>query len=483
MYFRKPQGLLKHWDFVLLDIVCLYIAFLIAFFIRHKHFQYWKDETYVALSLLMIVVSVVVSYFSETFKNVFKRGLYKELVQTIKQMSLVFLITVFFLYFAKIGQEISRLTVFYCAFIYLLIAYPARLIHKKLMLSRMNRVGSRNLLIIAPSDEAESIVDKIQKHNFEFYKIVGVALIDDPKREGEINGVPIVCSFEKTPEYVCREWIDEVIFFGEFSTRDIRTVIGKLFETGVTVHISVLNLANFGDRKITFERVAGQSVITTSIHYVSALQSFLSRMMDIIFGIIGSLFAVILTVIFGPIIFFSSPGNIFFTQERIGRNGKHFKIIKFRTMYPDADAHKKDYLAQNRNADGMMFKMDFDPRIIGNKVKADGTQKTGIGQFMRSHSIDEFPQFFNVLMGHMAIVGTRPPTLDEWEKYDLHHRARLTIRPGITGLWQVSGRSNITDFEKVVKLDRYYIMNWSLGRDIRIILKTILVVLKGSGAK
>ena len=99
MYFRKPQGLLKHWDFVLLDIVCLYIAFLIAFFIRHKHFQYWKDETYVALSFLMIVVSVVVSYFSETFKNVFKRGLYKELVQTIKQMSLVFLITVFFLYF------------------------------------------------------------------------------------------------------------------------------------------------------------------------------------------------------------------------------------------------------------------------------------------------------------------------------------------------------------------------------------------------
>jgi lipopolysaccharide/colanic/teichoic acid biosynthesis glycosyltransferase len=102
---------------------------------------------------------------------------------------------------------------------------------------------------------------------------------------------------------------------------------------------------------------------------------------------------------------------------------------------------------------------------------------------MRSHSIDEFPQFFNVLLGHMAIVGTRPPTLDEWEKYDLHHRARLTIRPGITGLWQVSGRSNITDFEKVVKLDRYYIMHWTLGRDIKIIIKTILVVFKGNGAK
>ena len=152
-------------------------------------------------------------------------------------------------------------------------------------------------------------------------------------------------------------------------------------------------------------------------------------------------------------------------------------------MYPNADADKSKYLSQNRNSDGMMFKLDFDPRIIGNRITADGKQKTGIGQFMRSHSIDEFPQFFNVLMGHMSIVGTRPPTLDEWEKYDLHHRARLTIRPGITGLWQVSGRSNITDFEKVVKLDRYYIMNWSLGRDIKIIIKTILVVFRGSGAK
>ena len=221
-------------------------------------------------------------------------------------------------------------------------------------------------MIIAPSSEAESTVDKVQKHNFDFYKIVGIVLIDDPKREGEINGVPIVCAFEKTPEYVCREWVDEIIFFGEIDNNSIREVIKKLFETGVTVHISIFNLTNFGDRETIVERIAGQTVITTSIHYVSPMQILLSRLMDIILGLIGSLFAVILTIIFGPIIFFSSPGNIFFTQERIGKNGKHFRIIKFRTMYPNADAHKKDYLAQNRNADEMMFKMDFDPRIIGN---------------------------------------------------------------------------------------------------------------------
>ena len=482
MYFRRPQGWLKHWDFMLIDVLCLHFSFVLAFYIRHGHWDYWKNETYITVAVAMAIASVAVAFFSETFKNVFKRSIYRELLQTIKQNGFVFLLTVFFLYFAKIGQEVSRLTISNCACFYLITSFFTRILYKKLLLSHMNKSGSKNLLIIAPSKDAELIVDRIQKHNYDFYKIVGISLIDDSDREGDISGVPIVCAYDKVAEYVCRNWIDEVIFFGELSINN-RSIIEKLFETGVTVHISVSALTNFGNRKILFEHVSGQAVITTSIHYVTATQIFLSRMLDIVLGLIGSLMAVLLTVIIGPVIFFSSPGNIFFTQERIGKNGKHFKIIKFRTMYPNADADKSKYLSQNRNSDGMMFKLDFDPRIIGNRITSDGKQKTGIGQFMRSHSIDEFPQFFNVLMGHMSIVGTRPPTLDEWEKYDLHHRARLTIRPGITGLWQVSGRSNITDFEKVVKLDRYYIMHWTLGRDIKIIIKTILVVFKGNGAK
>ena len=130
----------------------------------------------------------------------------------------------------------------------------------------------------------------------------------------------------------------------------------------------------------------------------------------------------------------------------------------------------------------MMFKMDFDPRIIGNKILPDGTKKTGIGQFIRKTSIDELPQFWNILKGDMSLVGTRPPTLDEWEKYEPHHRARMSFRPGLTGLWQVSGRSNITDFEEVVKLDTKYISEWSVKNDIRIIFKTAVGVLKNDGA-
>ena len=157
-------------------------------------------------------------------------------------------------------------------------------------------------------------------------------------------------------------------------------------------------------------------------------------------------------------------------------------MLKFRSMRMDAEAMKKDLMAQNRVSDGMMFKLDWDPRIIGNRELPDGTRKTGIGEFIRKTSLDEFPQFFNVLKGDMSLVGTRPPTLDEWEKYKLHHRARLAVKPGITGMWQANGRSEITDFEEVVKLDTEYISNWSLGLDIKIIFKTFLSVISHKGA-
>ena len=157
-------------------------------------------------------------------------------------------------------------------------------------------------------------------------------------------------------------------------------------------------------------------------------------------------------------------------------------MLKLRSMYLDAEERKKELMKDNRIDSGLMFKLDFDPRIIGNEILPDGTKKTGIGEFIRANSLDEFPQFFNVLLGDMSLVGTRPPTVDEWEKYEYHHRARLAIRPGITGMWQISGRSDITDFEEVVKLDTKYIQNWSLALDLKILVQTVLAVVKRKGA-
>ena len=163
-------------------------------------------------------------------------------------------------------------------------------------------------------------------------------------------------------------------------------------------------------------------------------------------------------------------GPAIFAQDRVGENGRIFKFYKFRSMRVDAEEIKKNLMAQNQMSGGM-FKMDNDPRI------------TKIGHFIRKTSLDELPQFWNVLKGDMSLVGTRPPTLDEYESYTPEQKRRLSFKPGITGLWQVSGRSEITDFDEVVKLDVAYMDGWTIWRDIKILLKTIKVVVMKDGAK
>ena len=169
-------------------------------------------------------------------------------------------------------------------------------------------------------------------------------------------------------------------------------------------------------------------------------------------------------------IMLESPGPMFFKQDRVGKNGRIFKMYKFRSMYKDAEARKAELMEQNE-MDGLMFKMKDDPRI------------TKIGKFIRKTSIDEFPQFINVLIGDMSLVGTRPPTVDEYQQYSSYHKRRLSIKPGVTGLWQVSGRSEITDFEEIVRLDCEYIDTWNMGLDIKILFQTIKVLFTGKGAE
>ena len=201
------------------------------------------------------------------------------------------------------------------------------------------------------------------------------------------------------------------------------------------------------------------------------------------------LLAFIALVVFSPLFLIcyiavrrEDGGPAIFRQERIGRFGRPFNIYKFRSMYMDAEERKAELMAQNKMSDGRMFKLDFDPRVIGNKILPDGRKKTGVGEFIRKTSLDEFPQFWNVLKGDMSLVGTRPPTVDEYNQYDQHHKSRLAMKPGLTGMWQVSGRSEITDFEEVVRLDNEYIMNFSISLDIKILIKTVFTVLKRKGS-
>ena len=240
-------------------------------------------------------------------------------------------------------------------------------------------------------------------------------------------------------------------------------------EMGVTVRLVV----DFYKRRRANSYVSSVGtypVITYHTIILNTYEQFIKRVMDIIGGMIG-------IIVFSPIMLVTaiaikldSPGPVLFKQTRVGQNGRHFKIYKFRSMYIDAEERKKELMAQNEIAGGVMFKMKDDPRI------------TRVGKVIRKLSIDELPQFFNIVGGTMSLVGTRPPTLDEVEKYQTKQCRRISIKPGLTGVWQVSGRSNVTDFEEIVRMDVEYIDNWSLLLDIKILFKTVIVLLKHEDA-
>jgi exopolysaccharide biosynthesis polyprenyl glycosylphosphotransferase len=287
-------------------------------------------------------------------------------------------------------------------------------------------------------------------------------------RGQHIQGIPVVADGDSLMDFIRISVVDEVFIDGN-SKNAVEQIGQELVELGITVHITLIHSNKMLPNRL-METYASYIVMTSSMRVASNRQVLIKRLMDIVGSIVGLVFTLILLIIFGPIIFFQSPGPVFYKSIRIGKNGRKFTFYKFRTMYLDADERKKELMEQNE-MEGNMFKIENDPRIIP------------IGHFMRKYSLDEFPQFLNVLKGDMSLVGTRPPTQDEFEQYEYHHKARLGIKPGLTGMWQVSGRSDIKNFEDVVALDTEYISNWSVFLDISILLKTVGVVLTGKGSK
>lgn len=218
------------------------------------------------------------------------------------------------------------------------------------------------------------------------------------------------------------------------------------------------------------QQMAGYSVISFALKTMDSRRMLIKRLIDILGALVGLFLTALITPFVALAIKMDSSGPVFFSQMRIGKNGRRFKIWKFRSMYIDAEERKKELQAQNE-MNGLMFKMEDDPRV------------TKVGRFLRRTSIDETPQFLNILVGNMSLVGTRPPTEDEFEQYSGYYRRRMSITPGLTGLWQVSGRSDIQDFEEIVKMDLEYIDNWSLGLDIKILFMTVFTVLGRKGSK
>ena len=329
-----------------------------------------------------------------------------------------------------------------------------------------NLKGSSKILLITATSRTEKVLDRLLTANDVQGKLAAVCVLDKPEFS---HDKVVVVPREQLLSYATHEVVDEVFVNLPSEDYDIGAIISQ-FETmgiDVTVNLNAFD-KNLGRNKQIHE-MAGLNVVTFSTNFYKPSHVIAKRVIDICGAIIGLIICGIVSIVLVPLIR-KDGGPAIFSQTRIGKNGRHFTFYKFRSMRIDAEAIKEQLMEQN-TMQGGMFKMDNDPRI------------TKIGHFIRKTSLDELPQFWNVLIGDMSLVGTRPPTVDEYEKYTPEQKRRLSFKPGITGLWQISGRSEITNFDDVVKLDVAYIDGWTIWKDFEILLKTVKVVLMRDGAK
>ncbi|HFM8667649.1 sugar transferase [Enterococcus faecium] len=482
MYRKNSSGWSKHIDFILLDLFCVQLAFYISYVMRQGDWNPYVIPIYRHMAIFIELENLTIIFLFEAYKNVLKRGYYKEAVASIKQSFMLLLVCSLYLITMQDGNDYSRVSLFIMGVVYGLLTYIIRILWKGLLHHRMKNGEDVSLVIVTSQKIAKNVVRNLKEKNYGMYKLSGVIVVDRDMYGTTIGGVPVVANADNAAEYLLQNWVDEVFINVDESVPYPKELIARCSEMGLAVHMNLTKVSDSTRGKQFIGRVGDYTVITSSINVMTMRQAFIKRTIDILAGIIGCIATGVIFIFVAPVIYIKSPGPIFFAQERIGQNGKTFKMYKFRSMYMDAEERKAELMKENKMSNNLMFKMDFGPRIIGNKILPDGTKKTGIGQFIRSTSLDEFPQFYNVLMGKMSLVGFRPCLKSEYEKYDFHHRARIAMKPGITGMWQVSGRSDITDFEEVVKLDAEYIRNWSMGLDFRILFRTVKTVLHRNGS-
>lgn len=472
MYKKNELKWTKHYDFVLLDILCLIVSFFAGCYLKNGSVKPVFNQ-YRSLLMVYVLIDLSVLFFNETYSDVLKRGYLKELKSTFIHAFNIALFVSLYMTLAKVAAVTSRIMFGLTLVVYAVLSYTVRCLRKKIIKVRARgatKKGKQSLFVLVDSAYVNEVTEEIHKSNYEGFYIAGLCILDKD-REGEtVNGFKVTANKANVLEYICHQWIDDVLIVAK-NNNQYHELTVSIKEMGITQHIKINISEELADNTNIIEDLGPYLCITSAIKTATIGQLFIKRSADIFIGIVGSLVTIVLCILFWPIVQIKSPGPLIYVSERIGKNGKRFKFYKFRSMIMNAESMKKDLMDRNRVADGMMFKIENDPRIIA-----------GYGTFIRKTSLDEFPQFFNVLKGDMSFVGTRPPTPDEWEKYKLHHRARLSIKPGITGMWQTSGRSTVTDFEEVVKLDSIYIRNWSLGLDIKLMWKTLINVLSKNGA-
>ena len=460
----------------LADAAVIFLSLFVAGMLRYHSLEALaRAQPIETLYSIMLVLHVAVYYFLKVYDNFFQRGRYQEF-RLIVKYNIILIAGATLLGFGM-KQVIFRARLFMGYFFVLntLLVWLMHLfIRNKDWLFGEGWKRNVSLLLVTTEGRLPEILEHFSRSKETAWDVAGVILLGSRTEEKSLYGIPVVAAEEEVYlEYATQHVVDEVFIQVDVIQKKeklLKNMILEFEKMGIVVNLNLdlFDLGSTGEKRIY--NLENYHVVAFSSRLFDYRAVLLKRLIDIFGALIGLVITFVAGIVLAPFLLLESPGPLVFKQKRVGVNGRVFEFYKFRSMYVDAEERKKELMKQNE-VQGLMFKMENDPRV------------TKVGAFIRKTSIDELPQFWNVLKGDMSLVGTRPPTLDEYQQYSYYQKRRISFRPGITGLWQISGRSDIKDFDEVVKLDLEYIDNWSLFLDFKVIFKTVLVVLRGSGAK
>lgn len=417
----------------------------------------------------ILVATVITAVFYNVKNDFISRGYFEEFRSVACKSALFAAILAVYELLRRDAEGIQRGIYIVTVIVAIVIMYISRQLVKAYLKSHNESKRASRVIMVTVKDRAKNTLSKIDEKDDWLRKIDGIVIMDENMTGQDINGVPVVADIHTMMKFIKNEIVDEVYIDVTDRIRErIKPMVMELEDMGVIVNLKLEILDSYKDFDSKLGYIGAVPVITFANRIYDWKGMLVKRCIDILGAIVGLIVMFIAMIFVGPAIMIESPGPIFFKQKRVGKNGRYFEIYKFRSMYMDAEERKKDLMAQNEMS-GLMFKMKDDPRI------------TKVGKFIRKTSIDELPQFINVLKGDMSLVGTRPPTVAEFKQYQGHHKRRLSMKPGITGMWQAYGRKTVSDFEEIVKMDLNYIDNWSIMLDIKILFKTVQSVLTTGG--
>jgi len=429
-------------------------------------FRYFAWLLYVIIPLWPILMDINGAYSSMKFISL-KRVIWIY-VKSVTQATFILIILMFVF---KI-EDISRIFIFLIAIVSFLLLIAKEVCFRLFFFSKEKaHIAYRNILIICSNPkDCVDFIDMFDSYFFWGLSVYGVVTVNDKILDNkDIQGVPVLGTLNNLSNILVENPIDEVVFPRDvYKIKEIEKLLENCEELGIKARLP-LNFFNLKIAKPTFESFHDIPLLTFTTTPTKLLDLFIKYTVD---RIAAFFMIIILSPVFlliALMIKATSKGPVVFSQVRSGLNGRTFKFYKFRSMYQDAEARLED-LKKYNEMEGPVFKMKNDPRI------------TPLGKFLRKSSLDELPQLFNVLKGEMSVVGPRPPLPKEVEKYERWQRRKLSMKPGLSCLWQISGRNQITDFDEWMMLDLKYIDNWSLWLDFKIVCQTVVVLLTMKGA-